>query len=124
MFINENSTNEFMCNTQYRSSYYNGIAFLWKSAICCDLTSLVAFMFMTSKRVFIWTWSWSRNLPNIDLFWFVILRIKYKNIEEFNQFSTGIELTQQTESSSKMRQECAISAGKLLDLVSFITNSK
>jgi len=28
MYFNENSTKKFMCNTQYRSSYYNGIAFL------------------------------------------------------------------------------------------------
>ena len=30
MYFNENSTKKFMCNrsTQYRSSYYNDIAFL------------------------------------------------------------------------------------------------
>jgi len=45
MYFNDNSTKKFMCNTQYRSSYYNGIAFLWKSTMCCDLTS-----YMYSKR--------------------------------------------------------------------------
>ena len=68
MYFNENSTKEFMCNTQYRSSYNNGIAFLWKSTMCCEL---VAFMFLTSKLVFIWTWSWGRNLPiYFDLLFF------------------------------------------------------
>ena len=28
MYFNENSTKTSLCNTQYRSSYYNGIAFL------------------------------------------------------------------------------------------------
>ena len=38
MCFNENSTKKFMCNSQYRSSYYNGVALLWKSTMCCDLT--------------------------------------------------------------------------------------
>ena len=35
MYFNENSTKKFMCNAQYRSSYYNDIAFLLKSTMCC-----------------------------------------------------------------------------------------
>ena len=44
MYFNEHSTKKCMCNTQYRSSYYNCIVFLWKATMCCDLTSICIYV--------------------------------------------------------------------------------
>jgi len=77
-------------------------------------------MFMTSKLVFIWTWSWSGNIPSI--IYFDLLFFELNNYFSKNSINFDWNWTDPANGVIIKIRKCAISAGKLL--VSYVLYSK